>query len=132
MTWSSACEHVNHQKVIKPTAPLKLGALNIFDKDDFITDLKLWPWNSIEIYDDIDDSLAHWKELFMELYNSHCPVVCRRVRTCFFRWVDTEIREQIKLKHYYQREALNKNLQILRMMYKNFRNNVSNMLKAAK
>ncbi len=82
-----------------------------FNEEGFITDLKLCPWSSIEIYDDIDDSLAHWKELFMEVCNMHCPVVCRRVRTYFLSWVDTESREQIKLKHYYQREAHNKNFQ---------------------
>ncbi len=103
-----------------------------FNEEDFITDLKLCLWNSIEIYDDIDDSLAHWKELFMEVCNRHCPVVCRRVRTYFLPSVDIEIREQIKLKHYYQREPHNKNLPILWMMYKHFRNNVSNMLIAAK
>ncbi len=84
------------------------------------------------MYDDIDDSLAHWKELFIEVCNRHCPIVCPRVRTCFRPWVDTEIREQIKLKHCYQREAHNKNLQILWMMYKHFRKKISNMLKAAK
>ncbi len=68
----------------------------------------------------------------MDVCNRHCPIVCCRVRTCFLPWVDTEISEQIKLKHYYQNEAHNKNLQILWKMYKHFRNNVSTMLKAAK
>ncbi len=32
MTCSSACKHANHQKVIKPTTPLKPGSLNILMK----------------------------------------------------------------------------------------------------
>ncbi len=61
-----------------------------FNEDDFISDLKLYPC----IYDDIDDSFAHWKELFMDVCNSHCPVVCRRVRICFLPWVDIEITDK--------------------------------------
>ncbi len=103
-----------------------------FNEEYFITDLKLCPWSYIEIYDNIDDSLAHWKELFLEIYNRNCHAVCRRVRKCFLPLVDTETREQIKLKHYYQNETHNYNLTILCNMYKNCRNNVSNKLKSAK
>ncbi len=61
MTWSSC---MWPPKGNQTHHTIETRCFKHFNAEAFITDLKLCPWSSIEIYDDIDDSLAHWKELW--------------------------------------------------------------------
>ncbi len=60
------------------------------------------------MYDDVDDTLHHWKQLFISVCDKHCPVVSRRVRKSFLPWIDSDIKEEIRLKYYYQHKAKTK------------------------
>ncbi len=80
----------------------------------------------------MNDALDHWKDLFISVCDKHCPVVTRRVRKTFLPWIDADIKEEIRLKHYYQHKAKTKHLHIFWDLFKHYRNSVSNMMKSAK
>ncbi len=103
-----------------------------FDADDFLLNLEQCDWSSITGFDDVDDMYEKWKHLYKEICDEHCPFVTRRVRTCFLRWLSEDIIDDIKAKHYYEKKAHTKGLDIYWQMFMHFRNVVLNSLKIAK
>ena len=103
-----------------------------FNEETFLKDLSECPWSSLEAYDDIDDAYHHWKTLFLDICDKHCPVVTKRVRKTFMPWIDQDIKNEIRLKHHYYDKAKETNLSVHWIMYKTLRNRVSNMMKRAK
>ncbi len=68
----------------------------------------------------------------LDVHDKHCPFVTRRVRKCFLPWLNVEIKEDIKMKHYFEKKADTKGLEIYWQMFRHFKNVVSNSLKIAK
>ncbi len=54
------------------------------------------------------------------------------IRTTFLPWLDDEIRENIRMKHYFMTKAHTKDLEIFWQMFKYFRNIVADSLKIKK
>ena len=54
------------------------------------------PWDTVFIFDDIDDSLAAWEELFFQAVDQHAPVKQKRVRKVNQpHWLTKEILNQL-------------------------------------
>ncbi len=74
-----------------------------FNEDEFLRDLVQCNWAGIEDSDDVDVVYVRWKHLFTYVCDKHCPFVTRRVRKCFLPWLKEEIKEDIKMKHYFEK-----------------------------
>ncbi len=103
-----------------------------FDLDNFLDDLNNSDWESVRESNDADEAYNMWKTLFTNVCDKHCPYVTRRVRKSFLPWIDDDIKEDIRMKHYFHKKAHAKGLEIFWQMFRHFRNVVANSLKAAK
>ncbi len=72
------------------------------------------------------------KIVITDVCDKHCPFVTRRVWKCFPPWLNEEIKEDIKMKHYFEKKAHTKGLEIHWQMFRHFGNVISNSLKIAK
>ena len=99
---------------------------------DFLGDLNNCSWGPIEETDDVDTAYTYWKTIFNEVCNKHCPFISRRVRKNFLPWLNDDIKEDIKMKHYFMKKAHSKGLEIYWLMFKHFRIVISNSLRIAK
>ena len=68
-----------------------------FNEQNFLKDLECQPWSVLDIYDDPDDALDYFVNIFTDVMDSHLPQRERRVK---YRqqpdWFNTEIADAIK------------------------------------
>ncbi len=76
-----------------------------FNEDEFLRDLAQCNWAGVE---DSDDDVVYdrWKHLFTDVCDKHCPFVTGRVWKCFIPWFNEEIKEDIKMKHYFEKRHI--------------------------
>ena len=51
-----------------------------FDENKFIHDLCEVPWEIIEYFDDINEAVDVWNNLFLEVVNKHAPLKSHRIK----------------------------------------------------
>ncbi len=73
-----------------------------FNEDEFLRDLTQCNLAGIEDSNDIDVVFYRWKHLFTDVCDKYCPFVTRRMWKCFLHWLNEEIKEDIKMKHYFE------------------------------
>ncbi len=76
-----------------------------FNEDEFLRELAQCNWAGIEDSNDVDVEYDRWKHLFTDVCDNYCPFVIRRVLKCFLLWLNEEIKEDIKMKHYFEKIA---------------------------
>ena len=70
-----------------------------FDESKFVDDLKLVPWDTIKLFDDTDDIMEAWLDLFLQVVDKHVPVRQHRVKHKNQpQWMSPEILEAIKCR----------------------------------
>ena len=62
-----------------------------FEKDCYLADLSKIPWDSANIYDDIDDIYEHWHHLFIRVVDQHLPLKRKDIRGDQPPWITPEI-----------------------------------------
>ena len=62
-----------------------------FEKDCYLADLSKIPWDSANIYDDIDDIYEHWHHLFIGVVDQHLPLKRKDIRGDQPPWITPEI-----------------------------------------
>ena len=68
-----------------------------FDEVKFMDDLQNVPWNTIKLFDDTDDILDAWLDLFLQVVDKHVPIKHQRVKRINQpRWISPEILDAIK------------------------------------
>ena len=70
-----AREHPN-----KKCSRIKYRDMKSFDEDLFKQSLKSTPWESVFVFEEIDDIVYAWEELFNNALNDHCPWREKRVK----------------------------------------------------
>ena len=60
--------------------------------DDFVNDIALVPWDTIEQIDNPTGAWEVWKQSFLSVANLHAPVKKRRVRNSNAPWLTPEIK----------------------------------------
>jgi len=97
-----------------------------FNEEDFKYDLMCIPWDSIKVFDDIDDAIETWYSLFNEVLDKNVPLKQHRVkRQNQPNWLTPEIIDVMKVRDrlkYLGDEA----------QYKSARNIVTNLIKVSK
>ena len=97
-----------------------------YDPDNFIKDLVLVPWSVLDSFEDPNDALNMWTDMYLEVLDRHAPMRQRRVKhTKQPEWLNNEIIEAIKLRDTFKAQNDDKN-------YKYFRNKVVHMIHSAK
>ena len=70
-----------------------------FDESKFIEDLQSVPWDTIKLFDDTDDILEAWSDLFLQVVDKHVPIKQLRVKHKNQpQWMSPEILDAIKCR----------------------------------
>ncbi len=48
---------------------------HVFDEQEFLDDHVNVPWQNVEAHTNIDEAYQQWKSLFMDVCDTHCPIV---------------------------------------------------------
>ena len=97
-----------------------------FDETKFANDLLSAPWDTIKLFDDTDDILEAWLDLFLQVVEQHVPIKQHRVkRKNQPDWISPEILDVIKTR---DRHKSLGNMDD----YKFWRNKVISLIKRAK
>ena len=70
-----------------------------FNEAKFIEDLQSVPWDTIKLFDDTDDIMEAWLDLFLQVVDTHVPVKQHRVKHKNQpQWMTPEILDAIKCR----------------------------------
>ena len=70
-----------------------------FDEAKFTEDLQSVPWDTIKLFDDTDDIMEAWLDLFLQVVDKHVPIKQHRVKHKNQpQWMTTEILDAIKCR----------------------------------
>ena len=73
------------------------GSFKRFEENNFLNDLAVLPWDSIERYANIDDALEALYSLFVETINKHAPIKKHRIKKDIQPdWLNSEILDIMK------------------------------------
>ena len=74
-----------------------------FDEAKFIEDLQSVPWDTIKLFDDTDDIMEAWLDLFLQVVDKHVPIKQHRVKhRTQPQWMSSEILDAIKCRDQYK------------------------------
>ena len=97
-----------------------------FDEHKFINDLQAVPWDLIKIFDDTDDILEAWTDLFLQVVNKNIPIKHHRVkRKTQPNWLSPDILDAMKTRD--RHKVLGNDTE-----YKSWRNKVNELIKQSK
>ena len=75
-----------------------------FDSSKCLEDLNAQPWQLLNMFENPNDALDFFMQLFETLLDKHAPKITKRVkRTLQPNWFNTEISEASKMRDYYHR-----------------------------
>ena len=97
-----------------------------FDEAKFIEDIQSVPWDTIKLFDDTDDILEAWLDLFLQVVDKHVPIKQHRVKHKNQpQWMSPEILDAMKCRDRYKSLGNEEN-------YKIWRNKVIKLIQNAK
>ena len=100
--------------------------------DDFVNDMALVPWDTIEQIDNPTGAWEVWKQSFLAVANLHAPVKKRRVRNSNAPWLTPEIKRLKWERDRIKRIAIVTSNQLKWAEYRRLRNRVNHSIKASK
>ena len=75
-----------------------IDLLRTFDEAKFFDDLKDVPWDIIYIFDDTNDILTAWSDLFLEVVDANVLIKQQRVKCKNQpRWITPELLDAMKM-----------------------------------
>jgi hypothetical protein len=78
---------------------IKYRSCTAFDEQGFLTDLQYVPWHVTETFEDPNDAIGAWLNLFLDVVNHHAPLREKRVKHAKFPdWWSTEISDALRLR----------------------------------
>ena len=97
-----------------------------FNEAKFIEELQSVPWDTIKLFDDTDDILEAWSDLFLQVVDNHVPIRQHRVKHKNQpEWLTPEVIDAIKCRDRYKSLGNEQD-------YKKWRNKVTSLLQNAK
>ena len=97
-----------------------------FDEEQFLNDLNNQPWSVIDIFDDANDALDYFSDVFNSVLSTHAPKKQKRVkRQKQPKWINDEILTAMKIRDKFK-ETKNKT------QYALWRNKVKLLIRNAK
>ena len=89
------------------------------------------PWSVIESFDDINDAVVAWNNLFIDVANQHAPL--KRIRTSHASksWITNDLKELMTKRDYALRVAKRSGNQEQWNEYRRWKNFVNRKIKSA-
>ena len=103
-----------------------------FNKTDFMTDVERIPFHVLEVFDDKDDALWGWEQLFKDVCNTHAPYKDVKARSMSHPWINTTIRLKMNRRFKLFKKAISTNNTEIWAEYKKIRNEVTSAIRKAK
>ena len=104
-----------------------------FDEEQFKLTLEHTPWDTVFVFDEIDDMLESWENLFTNAVDQHCPWWYKRVALVNQTpWMSNAIIDQLRLRDTLLKRSKRSNNPDDWAEYKKARNKAVGMLKGAK
>ena len=89
--------HVHPPKINHYT--ISYRSFRNFDESKFTEDLQSVPWDTIKLFDDTNDILEAWLDLFLQVVDKHVPIKQHRVKNKIQpQWMSPEILDAIKCR----------------------------------
>lgn len=101
------------------------------DCHQLILDLANAPWQVMDIFDDINDKWSYWKSLFMNVIDSHAPLILRMRGPCD-DWIDSELRGLMRTRNYYKKKHQKTKNREDWVKFKSLRREVNQRIRTAK
>ena len=102
------------------------------DIEAFVTDLKAQNWSEVQNCDTINESLAKWEELLLEIVNHHMPMKTKRVRKQHSPWLTEHVFKLIKERDKVKAKARLNKSETYWKQYKRLKNKVTLMIRKCK
>ncbi len=91
-----------------------------FNIQEFTQDLKQVPWHNVVMYNDPNEALELWYEMFLETLDRHAPKKKKRVKSWQQpEWMTPEVLEAIKLRQVYKKKKMFEKYKFQRQIVKN-------------
>ena len=90
------------------------------------------PWHVAEMFDDINDQVGFWEDLYLFTLDPHVPKRKFRVRPKKLPWINEDIRDLMKHTDWLHKRAIRDCSSITWDMYKAARNKVTSEIKKSK
>ena len=104
-----------------------------YNKEHFQRDIASVPWSVIESFDDINDAVVAWNNLFVDVANQHAPL--KRIRTNHatkrLPWITNKIKELMAERDYALRVAKRSGNQEQWIEYRRLKNFTNRKIKSA-
>ena len=76
-----------------------------YSKTEFVNDLNRIPWDTIRLFDDVNDAVFAWNKLFLDVVNKHRPLKQTTMKGSNKPWVTSAIRRMMKERDSLLRKA---------------------------
>ena len=81
-----------------------------FKEEEFKQSLQPAPWETAFVFDNVDDIVYAWEEIFNEILHAHCPWRGKRVKQAFqVPWITKSVIKQLHNKDYLLKVAWRSN-----------------------
>ena len=71
-----------------------------YNKNHFRRDIAIVPWSVIESFDDINDAVVSWNNLFVDVANQHAPLKRIRTKHASKPWITSDLKELMAERDY--------------------------------
>ena len=116
----------NHSAKGKSHYSISYRSFKNFDETKFINDLRAVPWDLIKLFDETDDILEAWTDLFLQVVDKNTPIKQHRVKhKTQPEWLTPDILDAMKTRD--RHKSLGNDNE-----YKWWRNKVNKLIKESK
>ena len=102
-----------------------------YNREAFLKDMSAAPWSVVDCFDDVEDSLNAFNLLFNEILDCHAPVKKIKIRNRPNPFVTDDIRELMKTRNHWRKEARKTNDPLAWASYRSLRGEVKRDLRVA-
>ena len=103
-----------------------------FRANNFLNDILQIPWHCITSHDNPNVCWKIWQSLYVKVLDMHAPIRHTRIRTNSQPWINRNIKEQMRLRDFYKKQAVKHSSQTHWNMYRKTRNDLNLEMRLAK
>ena len=89
-----------------------------FNANDFLSDIFQISWECITSHDNPNICWKIWQSLYLKVLDTHAPLRHIRIRTNSLPWINKKVKEQMRLRDYYKKQAVKHSSQTQWEMYR--------------
>ena len=102
-----------------------------YNRERFLEDVSNAPWSVLENFEDVEDCLNAFHLLFNEILDQHAPIKTVKLRARSNPFITNEIREQMRLRDRWRKQARTTNDPIAWSTYRNLKREIKRELRIA-